>query len=99
MALAKGYSKIRCGPLSDHTKTAINVAELLTKVSFNNNMYIYYFFLIFKKVKFTITEIPSSKIGGDESNSTISQAAASASNTLNSATIIECEGLGHQRRS
>jgi len=44
MALAKGHSKIRCGPLSDHTKTAINVAELLTKVSFNNNMYIYYYF-------------------------------------------------------
>jgi ABC-type uncharacterized transport system permease subunit len=33
MALAKGHSKIRCGPLSDHTKTAIYVAELLTKVS------------------------------------------------------------------
>jgi hypothetical protein len=33
MALAKGNSKIRCGPLTDHTKTAIFVAELLTKVS------------------------------------------------------------------
>jgi hypothetical protein len=33
MALAKGHSKIRSGPLSDHTKTAIYVAELLTKVS------------------------------------------------------------------
>ncbi len=33
MALAKGHSKIRCGPLSDHTKTAIYVSELLTKVS------------------------------------------------------------------
>jgi hypothetical protein len=32
MALAKGHSKIRSGPLSDHTKTAIYVAELLTKV-------------------------------------------------------------------
>jgi len=35
MALAKGYSKIRCGPLSDHTKTAIYVAELLTNAKFN----------------------------------------------------------------
>lgn len=43
MALAKGHSKIRCSPLSDHTKTAIFVAELLTKVSFNNNMCLYYF--------------------------------------------------------
>ena len=33
MALAKGHSKVRCGPLSDHTKTAIYVAELFTKVS------------------------------------------------------------------
>jgi RNA 3'-terminal phosphate cyclase (ATP) len=40
MALAKGHSKIRCGPLTDHTKTAIFVAELLTKVSFNHHMYI-----------------------------------------------------------
>ena len=32
MALAKGHSRIRSGPLSDHTKTAIYVAELLTKV-------------------------------------------------------------------
>ena len=33
MALAKGHSRIRCGPLTDHTKTAIYVAEILTKVS------------------------------------------------------------------
>jgi hypothetical protein len=32
MALAKGHSKIRCGPLSDRTKTAIFVVERLTKV-------------------------------------------------------------------
>lgn len=33
MALAKGQSRVRCGPLTDHTKTAIYVSELLTKVS------------------------------------------------------------------
>ncbi len=32
MALAKGHSKIRCGPLSDRTKTAIYVVEQLTNV-------------------------------------------------------------------
>ena len=32
MALAKGHSKIRCGPLTDHTKTAIYVIEKLTSV-------------------------------------------------------------------
>ncbi|CAF3605311.1 unnamed protein product [Rotaria sp. Silwood1] len=34
MALAKGHSKIRCGPLSDRTKTAIYVVEHLTNVKF-----------------------------------------------------------------
>ncbi|XP_063607597.1 RNA 3'-terminal phosphate cyclase-like [Penaeus indicus] len=34
MALAKGKSIIRTGPLTDHTKTAIHVAELMTKVKF-----------------------------------------------------------------
>ncbi|CAF2567783.1 unnamed protein product [Rotaria sp. Silwood2] len=34
MALAKGNSKIRCGPLSDRTKTAIYVVEHLTNVKF-----------------------------------------------------------------
>ncbi|CAF0854679.1 unnamed protein product [Adineta ricciae] len=34
MALANGHSKIRSGPLTDHTKTAIAVAELLTKTKF-----------------------------------------------------------------
>lgn len=32
MALADGKSRIRIGPLTLHTKTAIFVAELLTKV-------------------------------------------------------------------
>ncbi len=32
MALAKGHSKIRCGPLFDRTKTAIYVVEPLTNV-------------------------------------------------------------------
>ncbi|CAF2477317.1 unnamed protein product [Rotaria sp. Silwood2] len=82
MALAKGNSKIRCGPLSDHTKTAIYVAELLTKV------------------KFTVTEVSSLITGNDQSNSTRPEAsAASASNTSNSTFIVECEGLGYQRRS
>jgi len=36
MALAKGHSRIRAGPLTDHTKTAIAVAELLTKVCLND---------------------------------------------------------------
>ncbi|XP_042211371.1 RNA 3'-terminal phosphate cyclase-like [Homarus americanus] len=35
MALAKGKSRIRTGPLTDHTKTAMWVAKLLTKVEFN----------------------------------------------------------------
>lgn len=35
MALAKGHSRIRTGPISLHTKTAIYVAELITKVKFN----------------------------------------------------------------
>lgn len=35
MALAKGKSVVRCGPLTDHSKTAIHVAELMTKVKFN----------------------------------------------------------------
>ncbi|CAF3536467.1 unnamed protein product [Adineta steineri] len=69
MALAKGHSKIRCGPLSDRTKTAIYVVEQLTNV------------------KFHITEIPQ-----------VSQTSTSASNTVNSTTLIECEGLGYQRR-
>ncbi|CAF1007261.1 unnamed protein product [Rotaria sordida] len=82
MALAKGHSKIRCGPLSDHTKTAIFVAELLTKV------------------KFKVTEVSSLKTEHDQSNSTTLQASAtSASNTSNSTFIVECEGLGYQRRS
>lgn len=34
MALAKGHSKVRCGPLSDRTKTAIFVVEQLTNVKF-----------------------------------------------------------------
>lgn len=34
MALAKGHSKIRCGPLSNRTKTAIFVVEQLTDVRF-----------------------------------------------------------------
>jgi RNA 3'-terminal phosphate cyclase (ATP) len=34
MALAKGHSKIRCGPLSDRTKTAIFVVKHLTNVKF-----------------------------------------------------------------
>ncbi|XP_045600205.1 RNA 3'-terminal phosphate cyclase isoform X2 [Procambarus clarkii] len=35
MALAEGKSRIRIGPLTDHTKTAMWVAKLLTKVEFN----------------------------------------------------------------
>ena len=34
MALAKGTSQIRCGPLTSHTNTAINVAETMTGVKF-----------------------------------------------------------------
>lgn len=32
MALAAGYSSIRCGPLTMHTQTAIHVAEKIMKV-------------------------------------------------------------------
>ena len=35
MALAKGKSSVRCGPLTLHTKTAIHYTELLTGVKFN----------------------------------------------------------------
>ncbi len=97
MALAKGHSKIRSGPLSDHTKTAIYVAELLTKVCLTIKHVFSVFFNFFLKVKFTVTEVSSSKTGGNGSNSTTSQAAAAS--TSNSTFIIECEGLGHQRRS
>ena len=34
MALAKGKSSIRCGPVTLHTETAIHVAKQLTDVSF-----------------------------------------------------------------
>ena len=34
MALAKGYSKIKTGPITMHTKTAIYIAVKMTKVSF-----------------------------------------------------------------
>ncbi|CAF1421308.1 unnamed protein product [Adineta ricciae] len=60
MALAKGRSRIRCGPLSDRTKTAIYVVEHLTNV------------------KFQVTDDNSPAFHG----------------TI----LIECEGLGYQRR-
>ena len=34
MALAKGKSTIRTGPVTLHTQTAIHIAELLTQVLF-----------------------------------------------------------------
>ncbi|CAH1772764.1 unnamed protein product [Owenia fusiformis] len=34
MALAKGKSRISCGPISLHTKTAIHIAQMLTQVKF-----------------------------------------------------------------
>ncbi|CAF2093763.1 unnamed protein product [Rotaria magnacalcarata] len=82
MALAKGHSKVRCGPLSDHTKTAIYIAELLTKV------------------KFQITEVSSLKLENDQSNSNASEATTTTTSCIShGATIVECEGLGYQRRS
>ncbi|CAF0781993.1 unnamed protein product, partial [Didymodactylos carnosus] len=39
MALAKGKSRIRCGPITDHTKTAIYVVELMTKAKFTITEY------------------------------------------------------------
>ena len=33
MALANGCSKIKCGPLTLHTQTAIKVTEIMTGVS------------------------------------------------------------------
>ena len=36
MALAKGRSKVTCGPVTLHTQTAIHVAETLTSVSSNS---------------------------------------------------------------
>lgn len=38
MALAKGKSKIRTGPISLHTKTAIHIAELLTSVNLSSRV-------------------------------------------------------------
>jgi len=35
MALAKGKSSIRTGPITLHTKTAIHFSELLTGAKFN----------------------------------------------------------------
>ena len=32
MALAKGISRVRCGPLTLHTETAIDIAQKLTGV-------------------------------------------------------------------
>ena len=32
MALARGKSRVLCGPISLHTETAIHVAKLLTQV-------------------------------------------------------------------
>jgi hypothetical protein len=90
MALAKGHSKIRCGTLSDRTKTAIYVVEQLTNVCLILKHTYLIFFCLLLKVKFKITEIPSSETN-DELNS-------SASQTSNSTTIIECEGLGYQRQ-
>jgi hypothetical protein len=59
MALAKGHSKIRCGPLSDRTKTAIFVVKHLTNVCWILKKYLYKNIQLFLlKVKFQITEIP-----------------------------------------
>ena len=33
MALAEGKSRVKCGEITLHTKTAIAIAQLLTKVS------------------------------------------------------------------
>lgn len=35
MALARGKSSIRCGPIELHTKTAIHYTQLLTGAKFN----------------------------------------------------------------
>lgn len=32
MALANGKSRVKCGPITEHTKTAIYITETLTKV-------------------------------------------------------------------
>lgn len=34
MALAKGLSRVRCGPLTMHTETAIDIAQKLCQVIF-----------------------------------------------------------------
>lgn len=47
MALAKGNSEIRCGPLTLHTKTAIYVAEHLLGVSYLIVLHINYVKLAF----------------------------------------------------
>jgi RNA 3'-terminal phosphate cyclase (ATP) len=35
MALAKGKSVIRCGPITLHTQTAIHIAKQITKAKFD----------------------------------------------------------------
>ena len=41
MALANGYSKIKCGPLTLHTQTAIKVTEIMTGVSHTSLLIIF----------------------------------------------------------
>lgn len=73
MTLTKGHSKIRCGPLSDRTKTAIFVVEQLTHV---RSLILHLILIsIFSQVKFNIIDIAST-----------------------STTLIECDGIGYQRR-
>lgn len=51
MALAKGTSRMRTGPITLHTQTAIHVAEQLTKVTAPQvYKYIYLIFSVLESV-------------------------------------------------
>lgn len=45
MALAKGVSRVKSGPITLHTQTAIHFAEQLTKVSPNIQEFLPFIFL------------------------------------------------------
>jgi hypothetical protein len=82
MALAKGRSTIKIGPMEMHTKTSIHFAELLTGVIFYfclclfKKFYFNLFFLL--QAKFTIAPTPQDQMEIDTEESL----------------IITCDGIG-----
>ena len=86
MALAKGRSVIRTGPLTLHTTTAIHIAELITKVAKRLLCYCYnsllththtHTIIIIVQTKFTVRNVEGEK----------------------DVYLMECEGIGHENAS